>query len=241
MILQAVLYGTIIFIASVLGGILPLFFSKKEENWMASAISFGAGLLLGMAFLHMLPEAAELTHSFGYWFMAGFVLLLILEKFIMVHTCEEHGCHYHTVGVAAFAGLTVHGLMEGFALGSTLYLSALAPLVLVAVLSHKIPAGFALASILRMASLSRRQIVGFVVGVSLSVPAGLALSLGILEREAIPSLSGALLALSAGSFVYIGACDLLPELHRNETHKLTKLLCFGAGVALSAVSGFLWH
>ena len=41
---------------------------------------------------------------FGAWMMAGFLLLLVLERFMMVHACEEHGCDYHTVGLAAFVG-----------------------------------------------------------------------------------------------------------------------------------------
>ncbi len=240
MIDLAVLYGALIFGTSVLGGILPLFIAPHRDKLLKLAVSFGAGLLLGMAFLHMVPEAAELNESFGFWFLAGFVVLLVLERFVMVHACEEHGCHYHTVGIAAFAGLTVHGLLEGFALGSTLYSSGLAPLVLVAVLSHKLPAGFALTAILRMAKLTKRQIVLFVIGVSASGPLGLALSIGILQHENIPQLSGSLLALSAGSFIYIGACDLLPEIHRENTQKLPRLACFIIGIVLSGLSSHLW-
>lgn len=240
MIFSALAYGSLIFIASLIGGLLPLNIGAHRQNGLKLAVSFGAGLLLGMAFLHMVPEAAELNSQFGYWFLAGFVLLLVLERFVMVHACEEHGCHYHTVGLAAFAGLTVHGLLEGFALGSTLFASGLAPLVLIAVLSHKIPAGFALTSILRLAKLTKRQIVLFVIGVSISGPLGLALSLGILRHENIPAVSGALLALSAGSFIYIGACDLLPEMHRENHQKLPRLACFSLGLVLSAVSGLLW-
>jgi zinc and cadmium transporter len=237
MIYPAFLYGLSIFLAALAGGLLPLFISAKNENLMKLTVSFGAGLLLGMAFLHMVPEAAEMAPgTFGYWFMGGFVLLLILERFVMVHACEESHCHYHTVGLAAFVGLTIHGILEGFALGSTLYASGLAPLVLIAVLSHKIPAGFALTSILRMSKRTLRQIVLFIVGVSLSGPLGLALSLGILEAKHMPVVSGSLLAMSAGSFIYIGACDLLPELHREDSEKIPRLTCFMIGLALSALS-----
>jgi zinc and cadmium transporter len=240
MMFSAAVYGAFIFVAALVGGLLPLFFSAKNDRAMKLAVAFGAGLLLGMAFLHMVPEAAELAPGqFGYWFMAGFVLLLILERFVMVHACEEHGCHYHTVGVAAFAGLTVHGILEGFALGSTLYVSGLAPLVLIAVLSHKIPAGFALTSILRMAKKTHRQITWFVVGVALSGPLGLVLSLGILEARHLPAVSGSLLALSAGTFIYIGACDLLPEMHREDGEKLPRLAWFIVGLLLSALSGLI--
>jgi zinc and cadmium transporter len=237
MIYPAFLYGFSIFLAALIGGLLPLFISDKKENLLKLTVAFGAGLLLGMAFLHMVPEAAALAPGkFGYWFMGGFVLLLILERFVMVHACEETHCHYHTIGLAAFVGLTIHGVLEGFALGSTMYASGLAPLVLVAVLSHKIPAGFALTSILRMSTRTTRQIVLFVVGVALSGPLGLALSLGILEAKHMPVVSGCLLAMSAGSFIYIGACDLLPELHREDSEKLPRLACFMIGLAISALS-----
>lgn len=238
MILTASFYATLIFLAALAGGLLPLFISKTREEPMRLAITFGAGLLLGMAFMHMIPEAAEIApHSFGYWFMGGFVLLLILERFIMVHACEEHGCHYHTVGVAAFAGLTIHGIMEGFALGSTLSMTTkdLGPLVLVAILSHKVPAGFALTAILRMAKLSKTRITLFIIGVALSGPLGIALSLGLIEQN-LPGVTGNLLAFSAGSFLYIGACDLLPEMHHKEGGKLPRLAFFLIGVALSAMS-----
>jgi zinc and cadmium transporter len=240
MMLSAFLYGTAIFFASLVGGILPLSLSSKHNNSLKLAISFGAGLLLGMAFLHMVPEAVESDpHYFGYWLLAGFVILLILERFVMVHACEEHGCHYHTVGVAAFAGLTVHGLIEGLALGSTLSISNLGPLILVAILSHKVPAGFALTAILRMTKLSTTRIIAFVVGVSASGPIGIALSLGLLNYDGLPRLSGSLLALSAGSFIYIGACDLLPEMHRENKQKVPRLACFLLGILLSGLGDLL--
>lgn len=236
----ALLYGCSIFLASFSGCLVPLFVSTKRDHLLKLFVSLGAGLLLGMAFLHMLPESSHLLpRSFGPWFLAGFVLLLVLERFVMVHACEEGGCHYHTVGVAAFVGLAIHGLIEGIALGSSLVLPPLAFLVLVAILAHKGPSGFALTSILKLAGKSKKQIILFSVGVSLSGPLGLGLAFLFIQNQDYSFAAGALLALSAGTFVYIGACDLLPEIHRADGEKLKRLVVFLLGLALSFVSGFL--
>jgi len=237
------LYSSCIFLTAFLGGMLPLWLPLKKDSHLKLFVSFGAGLLLGLAFLHMLPEASHLVpHQFGFWFMVGFVLLLILERFVMIHACEEHGCHYHTVGVTAFLGLAVHGVIEGLALGSSLVLPPLAFLVLLAIVAHKGPSGFALTSILRMAGKSSTQITLFNLGVALSGPLGLFLAYSFLRTHDLDKSAGALLALSAGTFLYIGGCDLLPELHRTGEEKFKRLFAFLVGLGASYLSGsFLTH
>ncbi len=240
MTLSLSLYGVLIFLAAFIGGLFPLWVNSKNENHLKLFISFGAGLLLSMAFLHMIPEAFKLLpRSFGIWLLAGFCLLLFLERFIMVHACEEHGCHYHTIGIAAFVGLTIHGVIEGFALASSQMVANLGPLVLIAIVSHKAPAGIALTSILKMAHKKPKQILQFVLGVALSGPLGILLAYWILKNEHYTATAGILLSLSAGTFLYIGACDLLPELHRTDGEKVKRLIAFCFGILVSILSGYL--
>lgn len=236
-------YSLSIFLTAFVGGLLPLLVPTHDDHKLKLVVSLGAGLLLGIAFLHMLPEAAHLLPgSFGLWFLAGFVLLLILERFVMVHACEEHGCHYHTVGLTAFLGLAIHGIIEGVALASSLLLPELGLLVLLAVLAHKAPSGFALTSILRLAGKSKLQIILFSVGVALSGPLGLWIAYFFLRTESYQTTAGALLSLSAGTFFYIGACDLLPELHRASGERFKRLAAFLLGLLISYGSGaFLSH
>lgn len=239
--MQSFLYALAIFTTAQIGGLVPVFLTRLDENLLKLFVTFGAGLLLGMSLLHMLPEASHLIpNQFGIWFLAGFLILLVLERFIMVHACEEHGCNYHTIGLTAFLGLTIHGLIEGFALASSLLVSGLGPLVLVAILSHKAPAGFALTSILRLSGKTRNQIILFVTGVSLSGPVGLLLAHFLLKAEDVEVMSGVLLAISAGTFLYIAACDLLPELHKNDGEKSKRLVAFFFGIFLSLVSGLFF-
>lgn len=237
---QLALYSTLVFLTALSGGVIPLFWKRLHDEGLKTFVCLGAGILLGMSFLHMLPEASELLpHQFGFWFLIGFLILLILERFVMVHPCEEHGCHYHTIGVAAFAGLTIHGIIEGFALASSLFVSKLAPFVLVAILAHKAPQGFALTSILKLAGKTKTQIVAFAIGVALSGPLGVFLAYGLIGKQQMPSMAGILLSVSSGTFMYIGACDLLPELHRVDDQKIKRLVAFLVGIVVSAISGWL--
>jgi zinc transporter ZupT len=67
----------------------------------------------------------------------------------------------------------------------------------------------------------------------------------LLEGTNYAPLSGFLLGLSAGTFLYIAACDLLPQLHRTGDDKWPRLALFllGAGmsVAGSLVGGLHAH
>jgi zinc transporter ZupT len=114
-------------------------------------------------------------------------------------------------------------------------------LVLVAVLAHKAPSGFALTSILRLAGKSTAQIVLFSAGVALSGPLGLFLAYFFLQSDEFHTAAGALLALSAGTFIYIGACDLLPELHRADGERFKRLGAFMIGLLISYASGVFLH
>lgn len=232
-------YSLAIFLGTFIGGVIPGRI-RLSESRLQLGVALGAGLLLGMALVHMVPEAAELLPAgFGFWLLAGFLVILIVERFAMVHACDETHCNYHTIGVAAFVGLTVHGLIEGAALASSLVVPDIGPMVLIAILSHKLPSGLVLASILKLSGKSPAQSLVFVAGVSASGPVGLYLSYLFLSHASLSSTAGALLAASAGTFLYIGACDLLPELHRGEKGRWRRLISFLIGIGISLLGGLL--
>lgn len=239
--MKILIYSLSIFFGTFLGGLIPSRVSFVSESHLKLGVALGAGLLLGMSLVHMIPEAAELMPgSFGIWLLAGFLLLLFVERFAMVHACEEQHCDYHRLGWAAFLGLTVHGLIEGAALATSLVLPNIGPMVLVAILSHKLPSGVVLATILRLAGTSKSRSLAFVGGVSLSGPIGLMMSYSLLSHSAFAETAGALLAASAGTFLYIGACDLLPELHKKGDGRWGRLIGFFLGIGV-AVLGELFH
>lgn len=227
------LYAFLTFITALIGGALPLFFSFKERH-LKVIVSLGAGLLLGMALNHMLPEAAELIpDAFGAYFLMGFVLLMLLERFVMIHSCEEHGCDYHTIGIAAFVGLTIHAIIEGLALASSLVALHIGPLILLAVLVHKAPAALALTSLLKLGGKSRPQILKFITGIALATPVGMLLASTFFAEHIVSRTAGILLSMSGGTFLYIASCDLIPEIHRSNHDKFPRLIAFLIGLSVS--------
>src|SRR5215212_7549226 len=49
-------YCALILVASIIGGMIPVWF-QLTHRWMQFAISFVAGVMLGIGVLHMLPHA----------------------------------------------------------------------------------------------------------------------------------------------------------------------------------------
>ncbi len=226
---QLIGYSFLILLSAWLGGIFPLFF-RNRSVLIHLFISFGAGILLGAALLHMIPDAAEyLGPKIGLPLLAGFLLLYVLEKFIMTHPCPSEHCEYHTVGVTAFIGLSVHSLVTGIALGSGVTVPHLGLIVFLAILLHKFPASMSLASLLIKEHYSNKTITLFILSFSLMVPLGALVTYFFIEH-ASPQTIGYLVAFSAGTFLHVAADDLLPEVHQHTKFRNTQLSAFLVGL-----------
>lgn len=105
-----VLYCLLILLASLAGGSLPLVV-RLTHRVMQVALSFVAGVMLGVGLLHLLPHAIAETGSVDQvvgWMMVGFVAMFFLERVFHFHSHEApgtvdehahcdhvHGHHHH--------------------------------------------------------------------------------------------------------------------------------------------------
>jgi len=201
-------------------------------------VSFCAGILLGATFFHMLPEAASHTVHFGGAVLAGFLVLYILERFILSHTCEEQGCDYHRLGASAFFGIVFHDLVEGFSLGASLSSPSVSVPVFAAVAIHKIPSTFSLTGVLLLGRYSRARIVVLSFMLACMTPIGVLVSFYFL-KSLPPEAIALSLAVAAGTFLAIATSDLLPHVHGQHEGRLKNLGMLLAGVALMALGGNL--
>lgn len=80
------IYCVLILLASLAGGFVPLFV-KLTHRRMQLAISFVAGLMLGIAVLHMLPHALMTipAMSAARWLILGLLVMFFLERFFCFH------------------------------------------------------------------------------------------------------------------------------------------------------------
>lgn len=231
--------GTVIDIAVVLavmavGGVLPLLHPRLRQH-LDVILSASAGIMLGTACLHLLPEAAEMVgHGVGVALLAGFLFLYFFERFVTVHVCEAMGCEVHHLGVAAFFGLSLHTFVNGVALGAGA-LSGLGGLVTFAVAAHKLPEAFTLTAILLHEHYRRVTIVLMSLLLMGMIPLGVVAVKWLAVTPESP-ITGYALAFSAGTFLHIAVSDLLPEVHKSSHHRMVIFAAFILGIAASAVA-----
>lgn len=234
------LYLAMIAGLSLLGGVAPLVRTWSRER-LTLLVSFGAGVLLGAAFIHMLPLASEsLGQLTGVPILGGFLAIFILERFFLVDPCEEVGCEVHSFGFAAFLGITFHSLIDGVAVGSSLIVPSLAPPVFLAIVIHKIPAAFSLCSILLLAGYTRERALLHICGFSTATPIG-AIASYLFLRGLSDEVIAVAVGVSAGSFLAIATSDLLPQLHRENTPRVGSVVLLLVGISVMLASGVALH
>jgi zinc and cadmium transporter len=194
--------------------------------------------------------------------LVGFLFLFLVERFVLVHVCAEPGpserlvahpppppeslrahpghphaheatgCDVHTLGLAAFVGLSLHTLVDGFALGAANSQPALGLFVFLAILAHKVPSSFSLSSILRAEGYERRKALLMNASFALMVPLGALLYLAL--RQVLPAerFTALALAASSGTFLHLALSDILPDLHRRGGSKLRLSGALLTGVAV---------
>lgn len=151
-------------------------------------------------------------------------------------------------GWMAVLGLTIHTFMNGVGLAGAVQVGAelgekitvlgwaLPGLAMfLAIVLHKPADALAISTVLTRKGVSR-QMVGLVqVGFALMVPVGVvafSLTRGAIEKEMQNQLTGAALAFSAGTFLFIALSDLLPEVQFHRHDRLALFLALTSGVAV---------
>lgn len=231
-------------VVSLAGGISLLYkeaFARKISHFLAS---FAAGALLGTAFLDLLPEA---IHEAGggegvvMWAMVGVLMFFLMERFI-------HWFHHHHEHSAAFskptvplvmAGDTIHNFIDGVVIAATFMVSVpLGVVTTLAVAAHEIPQEIGDFGVMLKRGLARRKILMFNVVSAISAIVGALVT--YIAGENIEDYLPALLALTAGFFIYIAASDLIPEIHEENRRGFaaieTGLLVLGVFVIWVSIS-----
>lgn len=224
-------------ILAALGCMLGAVLIVKGEAWLKLflplAISFAAGTLLGVAFFDLLPEAQEMAggHNIFPWVLGSFIGFYFLENLLHYHS-HHHVGHHHPMGLIAFLGMAFHSLIDGIVIGVGFEVShALGLVTTLGLLAHQVPSGIAITSILLHAGYSKQKAFLHAGMVALATPIG-AVGTSLILRGVTEQTVGLLLAVAAGSFLYVAASDLIPESHAAK-HALT-------GVLLLAGVGAIW-
>jgi zinc and cadmium transporter len=94
-------YCLLILLFSVSGGSVP-FLGRVTHGRLQMYLTLSAGIMLGAAIFHVLPDAAEASKDlsptnplwFGWWIALAVVGLFCIERFVAPHSHEVNGGHH---------------------------------------------------------------------------------------------------------------------------------------------------
>jgi ZIP family zinc transporter len=195
-------------------------FAFRYQRYLLFIMAFSAGLLIGVAFLDLLPEIVEVAHrehldvrGLMITLLAGFVGIFLLEKLTIIHSEKQHDApgHRHNVGLVGALGLSFHSFLDGLAIGVGFRAgNAVGFVVLVAVLAHDFADGLNTVTFM-LATRNSRWRTGTLLAVDALAPVAGALVANVIRIE--PRILAYQLAFFAGFLLYLGASDLLPHVH----------------------------
>ncbi|NND68093.1 MAG: ZIP family metal transporter [Halioglobus sp.] len=259
------LYCLAIAAFSLLGGLLPGWVRMTHTRTQL-IMSLVSGLMLGVAFYHLLPHSVILLgdpaaiDTAVWWLVAGLIAMFLLLRLFHFHQHDfsheegEHHDHDHAHGHAAHElswvgialGLGLHTLIDGVALGAVMRSAgAGAGLagagVFLAILLHKPLDAMSIVTIMEQGGWSRSARVAANIGFALMCPLGALLFFFGVDVFAGGSeyAVAASLAFAAGAFICIALSDLLPEVHFHSHDRVKLTLAFLLGIAIAWLMGGL--
>lgn len=231
-----------VLIFSLIGGVFSLIAAillinnKKTADGLAKyATPFAAGVLLAAAFTDLLPEALHddggEPRSVLMWALLGILGFFMLERFLrFFHHHHEHGKEKANNSLVII-GDTLHNALDGVAIGAAFLIDTPTGIVAaLAVAAHEIPQEIGDFGLLLKNGMEKSKVIIVNILSALATTATALLTYGLGDSDSFPV--PALLAITAGFFVYIAASDIIPEIHEETSGKRRDirpwLLVFGA-------------
>lgn len=214
---------------------------RRVRTAVSYLVSFAIGALLGSAFLHLIPESYEQSgnrYVTALAVLGGFLGFFVLERFLWHHghaAPQRSRAPLPPLAALNLLGDAVHNLMDGMAIAAS-YMAdpAVGLTTTIAVVLHEVPQELGDYGVLLFSGLSVRRAVLYNLGTAAVAFLGAAVVLG--AGEHLGDAASFLLPVTAGSFLYIAASDLLPELQRGRSPAVTlqqlATILLGIGVML---------
>jgi len=211
------IYALSAFLMTLAGGA----FAFRYQRYLLYIMAFSSGLVIGVAFLDLIPEVTAAAFQEGIPIRAlmvtvvvGFVAIFLLEKLTIIHGEKQHDApgHHHNVGLVGALGLSFHSFLDGLAIGVAFEAGPrTGVVVLLAVVAHDFADGLNTVTFM-LATRNNAFRTGVLLFVDALAPVAGALCAGMLHLD--PRIVAFQLSFFAGFLLYLGASDLLPQVHQ---------------------------
>jgi len=243
------LFGLLAAAANVFGGLVLIKSGahRMGERFLKYLVALGAGFMLAAIFIEILPTTIDIwsRNSQGSSASEGGAMTLLLAGYLSIqlfeHTLAPHfhfGAETHpesfmrpSAAYTAVGGLWIHTFFDGVSIASAFLVNfKVGILVFIAILLHKMPEGFTVASIMLATRHSTQKALIATAAIGAATLAGV-IGVAILDAR-MSNAVGYALPFSAGVTLYVAASDLIPEVnHKEERNPRVSIVVF-AGVAL---------
>ena len=211
-------------IAIILSGAIGFLFRSKKlagKSFFKDLIVVGAAAMIGVSLIHIFPEVSEMSPASPFIFVGGFLLIYLLENAFMVHACVEHDCHFHQTSWLSWIAILIHTIFDGIAISAGFSSNNLLGWsILCGVVIHQIPVSVSLVSLLAHSNFSKAKQDLLLTLFVLAAPIGF-VGGRFLFPQIPETIVAWILAFSGGSLLYLGASDILPNVHKKtQNHQL---------------------
>jgi zinc and cadmium transporter len=241
--LSWILLGGVLMTAiGLVGGLTLVLGERTLRRILLPLVAVSAGSLIGGALFHMLPEALERIGrgiSAFAWLGLGFVAFFCLEQFLHWHHCHRTTSeHKHPVTYLLLVSDTTHNFVDGLAVGAAFMIDVhLGITTWLVAAAHEVPQELGdFGALVHGGWPPRRALIYNCASQATFLLGGLAAYAGSRNMDL-----SFVVAFAAGSFLYIGAVDLVPEINKHPSIRtaLLHFLCFAGGMALLFGLAFL--
>ena len=223
-----------IFITPLIGGAIALIFQEQAKANYKLVLSFSGAFLFTIILLHLFPTVFQNSPNAGLFILLGFFIQIILEQ--LTHGIEHGHFHTHEHGgnyiFSLMAGLSLHSILDGIPLSNKELLQQTHNALLYGIGIHKIPEGFALASILIVSQFKKPSAILLLILFSLIAP--IAMMFGNYIHSSQTVLINILMAVALGSFLHVSTTILFESESSSHQFGWKRILSIilGAGLAL---------
>ncbi len=250
--LFAVLASVVSSIGGLAGGALLMVRERLAHSLSRMLIGFSAGVLLGVTFVDLMPEAlsgfGEARSALTY-VLVGVLVFFTIERYIASLHTHEHVAEADASGVDAaelrrsvplvMFGDTVHNFIDGVTVAAAFVVNVpLGVATAASVLLHELPHEIADFTILLRSGMERRRVFLFNLYSALVAPVGTVVAYYF--ASGVESLRAPLVAIAAGNLLYISMSDLLPHLHheKDRSRAISQVAMLVVGAALMVMFPF---
>ena len=217
---------------------IGIYVINKHEKWgnknIAYFISFAAGVLISVSFIHIIPKSISMNQGAPIYLLAGFMGMYLINRFINTMVCHDHNCENLAIGVIPMIGIGLHSFLDGVIYSVTFNVSIFTgAITAIGMVLHEFPEGIVTFLLLQKAGFPRKKSVFLAfLAAALSTPLGTLVSFPFINKIKQPDL-GILLSISAGALMYVGATHLLPAVEK-EPKKYT-IFSLLAGILIAVI------